>query len=67
MVKFSATGGDITIAKKYKEPLQMACKIPFYIATNELPNFGSAQNAIEDRLDIFPTVEHPIKRGGMDR
>ena len=47
------------MARKYKEPLKICSRIPFYISTNALPDFGDDQEIIESRLHIFKTKTMP--------
>ena len=60
LIKTILGGGDMTVSRKFKEPLTIMAKIPIYITTNELPDFGEDQQIVNDRLHIFRTKELPV-------
>ena len=60
VLKVFLAGGDLTIQKKFKDSKNIVSKIPIYITTNELPDFGADQKIVEDRLHIFRTKELPV-------
>ena len=52
-------GGDLTIQQKFKDSVNILSKIPIYITSDDLPDFGADQVIVEDGLHIFGTKEIP--------
>ena len=59
VVKVFLAGGDLTIQRKFKDSVNILSKIPIYITSNDLPDFGADQAIVEDRLHIFRTKKIP--------
>ena len=56
VVKTVLQGGSLTIARKLKDPCTFNSKVPFYITTNKIPDFGDDDVNVRRRLRIFNTT-----------
>ena len=59
ILKVFLAGGDLPVCRKFQDSSILVSKIPIYITTNDLPDFGEDQATVEDRLHIFRTKELP--------
>ena len=60
-------GGLMVTAVKSKEQRIVSNKVPFYITTNNLPDFGEEEENVKRRLAIFKTKSLPKTEPGVDQ
>ena len=61
LAKIVLQGGYMVICVKHQSPKTLINKAPFYITTNELPNFGSEHDNVMRRVEVFKTQSlHPL-------
>ena len=60
-------GGWMVTAVKHGEPRQVLNNSPYYITSNNLPDFGDEHENVERRIQIFTTKSLPLTTTGMDK
>ena len=58
--KIVLQGGYMVTCVKHQSPKTLINKAPFYITTNELPNFGSEHDNVMRRVEVFKTQSLPF-------
>ena len=59
LAKIVLQGGYMVTCVKHQSPKTLINKAPFYITTNELPNFGSEHDNVMRRVEAFKTQSLP--------
>ena len=59
LAKIVLQGGYTVTCVKHQSPKTLINKAPFYITTNELPNFGSEHDNVMRRVEVFKTQSLP--------
>ena len=59
LAKIVLQGGYMVTCVKHQSPKTLINKAPFYITTNELPNFGSEHDNVMRRVEVFKTQSLP--------
>ena len=59
LAKIVLQGGYMATCVKHQSPKTLINKAPFYITTNELPNFGSEHDNVMRRVEVFKTQSLP--------
>ena len=59
LAKIVLQGGYIVTCVRHQSPKTLINKAPFYITTNELPNFGSEHDNVMRRVEVFKTQSFP--------
>ena len=60
-------GGWMVTAVKHSQPRRVNSHSPFYITTNQVPDFGAEAENVERRIHIFPTQSLPTPTPGIDQ
>jgi hypothetical protein len=67
LAKTLLQGGWMVGAVKHKEPRSFYNNSPFYITTNQLPNFGEENENVYRRTQVFRTRALPVPTPGADQ
>jgi hypothetical protein len=59
LAKTVLQGGWMVTAVKHCQPRRVNSHSPFYITTNNVPDFGTENENVERRIQIFPTQSLP--------
>jgi hypothetical protein len=59
-------GGWMVMAVKHGLPRMVMTNSPFYITTNEVPNFGEDDENVKRRIVVFNTTSLPTTTPGAD-
>ncbi|XP_066932606.1 uncharacterized protein [Clytia hemisphaerica] len=61
MAKIFFQGGNLTISRKFSTPELIQNNAGIYITCNKLPNYGSDQEDVDERFDIYKMQRLPSK------
>ena len=67
LAKTILQGGWIVTAAKQGEPRQVLNNSPYYITSNNIPDFGDEHDNVGRRIQIFRTKSLPSTTTGMDK
>lgn len=67
LAKTVLQGGWMVTAVKHSNPRCLVNNSPFYITTNEVPNFGKEDENVKRRVVIFQTKSLPATVAGVDK
>ena len=67
LAKTILQGGWIVTAVKHGEPRQVLNNSPYYITSNNVPDFGDEHDNVGRRIQIFRTKSLPSTTTGMDK
>ena len=66
LTKTILQGGWVVTAVKHGKPRQVINNSPYYIATNDVPNFGDEDANVQRRIQVFITKSLPCQILGID-
>ena len=67
LAKTVLQGGWMVTAVKHSQPRCLNYHSPFYITTNNVPDFGTENENVERRIHIFTTSSLPTPTSGIDQ
>ena len=67
LAKILLQGGWMVTSVKHGVPRQVNNNSPFYITTNQVPDFGQEDENVKRRITIFNTTSLPEPISGIDR